>query len=94
MIHIQLERAVAAATGEKLRTIQRLGFSLADPLLVRFDPEPFDDVSIVDWDEVDAERLGLFPDRQRRRSRFQQFSWHRARAWMDESRVARIFKAI
>ena len=35
-------RAVAAATGETVRTIRQRGFSLADPLFVDHDPEPYD----------------------------------------------------
>ena len=35
-------RAVAAATGETVRTIRHRGFSLADPLFVDHDPEPYD----------------------------------------------------
>jgi hypothetical protein len=52
MTHAQLTRAVAIATGESRRTIGRLGFSLADPLETRFDPEPSDVVKFLDWDEV------------------------------------------
>ena len=42
---------VASATGENPCTIDCRGFSLADPLVVDFDPEPF-----LDWDSVDADR--------------------------------------
>lgn len=53
----ELNRAVAKATGENLRIISRLGFSLADPLLVEYDPEPCDvEDMIVDWDRLDLER--------------------------------------
>ena len=51
MTQRQLDRAVARATGENLRIITRLGFSLADPLFVEHDPEPCDiEEMIVDWD--------------------------------------------
>jgi hypothetical protein len=40
MSHIALCRAVARATGESLASIRDHGFSLADPLVVRHDPEP------------------------------------------------------
>ncbi len=40
MSHCQLLSAVSHATGESRRTIDRLGFSLATPLDVSFDPEP------------------------------------------------------
>jgi hypothetical protein len=62
MTALQIARAVARATGESVREIRRRGFSLADPVEVDFDPEP-DDRSplMVDWDELDAQRVGLFP---------------------------------
>lgn len=57
-----LERAVARATGETCREIRRLGFALADPQQVEFDPEPFElPPQVVDWDDVDAQRPALFP---------------------------------
>lgn len=40
MTQSQINRAVAQATGEDVGTISRLGFSLADPAVVRYDPEP------------------------------------------------------
>jgi len=53
----EVNRAVAKATGENLRIISRLGFSLADPLSVEHDPEPSDvEDMIVDWDKLDMQR--------------------------------------
>ena len=53
----QLHHAVARATGETLDTIKRMGFSLADPETVRYDPEPSRRPPlVVDWDELDASR--------------------------------------
>ena len=53
----ELNRAVAKATGENLQIISRLGFSLADPVLVEHDPEPSDVKDmIVDWDALDLQR--------------------------------------
>ncbi len=57
----EVNRAVAAATGETVSTIAELGFSLADPSMVTHDPEPCDadaswEAKTVDWDELDAER--------------------------------------
>jgi hypothetical protein len=49
----ELEEAVARETGESLATIHGLGFSIADPLEVRYDPEqrrPF----VFDWDSQSA----------------------------------------
>jgi hypothetical protein len=57
-----LNRLVARATGESRRTVAGLGFSLADPLVVEHDPEPYDELaSYVDWDELDAKRYRLCP---------------------------------
>ena len=63
MTQAQLDRAVAAATGESRRTIGQLGFSLADPLQTQFDPEPSDVARFLDWDRVARgryARLGVF----------------------------------
>lgn len=62
MTYRQLQRAVAAATGESLREIRHRGFGQADPQKVAFDPEP-DDVppQAVDWDALERERCALFP---------------------------------
>ena len=40
MTQAQLDRAVARATGEPISNVVRRGFSLADPIRVRYDPEP------------------------------------------------------
>jgi len=55
----ELERAVAAATGETRREIRRRGFQLLTPELDL--AADGDDGSIVDWDALDAERPVLFP---------------------------------
>jgi len=54
----QLDRAVALQTGESLATIQSRGFSIVEPP----DLEPL----VLDWDEVQAERVALFPGYERR----------------------------
>ena len=62
MTQHQLDRAVAKATFENLRVITRLGFSLADPVFVEHDPEPYDgdgvdlETKVIDWDEHDLRR--------------------------------------
>ncbi|MBN70215.1 MAG: hypothetical protein CME32_13160 [Gimesia sp.] len=57
MMQAQLDQQVAQATGEDLGEVRFRGFSLADPLTVRFDPEPCDlPPQILDWDLVDLER--------------------------------------
>jgi hypothetical protein len=58
----QLDRAVARATGETRNTVRRLGFSIADPPVVRHDPEPsLRAPLVVDWDELDAQRSSSPP---------------------------------
>jgi hypothetical protein len=68
MTQAELNVAVATATGEPVSRIAEMGFSVADPAEVFFDPEP-DDVApqTIDWDEVDAERDVVFPVSYRRR---------------------------
>ncbi len=61
MTQAELEQAVAHATGESRRTVHALGFSVADPDTVRYDPEPPRRGQTVDWDELDAHRVSLFP---------------------------------
>lgn len=51
MSSAQLEREVAAATGESLRRIRRHGFQLACPDVVDFDPQPSGPPATIDWDE-------------------------------------------
>ncbi len=55
MTQSELNRAVAKSTGETIAEIKHLGFGLADPDQVSFDPEP-DDGNYVDWDATQAER--------------------------------------
>lgn len=62
----ELDRAVATATGEDLRTIRRLGFSVIDLHDHDFDPEPdLRAPQIVDWDELDRQRHSPLNDRSR-----------------------------
>ena len=57
MTQAEIDRAVALATGEPVCTVSELGFSLADPDPVDYDPEPSDiEDLIVDWDALDARR--------------------------------------
>ena len=57
MTQQELDRAVAAATGETLCEVRRIGFSLADPKSVEFDPEPYGlPPQIVDWDQLGLAR--------------------------------------
>lgn len=49
MTQCEIDSAVALATGETVANIHHLGFGLADPLEVEFDPEPRDPL-VLDWD--------------------------------------------
>lgn len=59
MTQLELDTAVAVATGESISAIRQLGFSLADPLDVDFDPEPRRPL-MFDWDTRD---VGVWPSR-------------------------------
>jgi hypothetical protein len=52
MTQADLNRAVAAATGETVETIARQGFNFVEVMPV--DREPL----VFDWDEEDARQLG------------------------------------
>lgn len=52
MTQMQIDCQVAAATGESLHTIECLGFSIADQLTPRHDPEPQGRVKYLNWDRV------------------------------------------
>jgi hypothetical protein len=51
MTQQQIDLEVSRVTGEDLSEVRHLGFSIADPDEVCFDPEP-DDLppQVVDWD--------------------------------------------
>ncbi len=78
MTQHELNHAVARATGDNLRVITRLGFSLADPVFVEHDPEPYGahigqcdlfepGETIIDWDEHELQRnTPVVPQRSRR----------------------------
>lgn len=51
MTQQQLDEAVAAVLCEDVGVIRELGFSLADPLDVAFDPEPRQPW-VFDWDSL------------------------------------------
>lgn len=53
MTQAELDRELSRKTGESVGTIRNLGFSLVETP----DPEPL----TVDWDELDAVRVGIFP---------------------------------
>jgi hypothetical protein len=49
MTQYEIDTAVARATGESVAVIHDRGFGLADPVDVRFDPEPRRPL-VFDWD--------------------------------------------
>ena len=57
MTQQEIDSAVADVTGETLCDVRRIGFTIADPLEVNFDPEP-DQLppNIIDWDELELQR--------------------------------------
>ena len=61
MTQRELDRRVAQATGESVSTISAFGFVLLSPQTDECEPQ------VVDWDEVDAQRVGLFPQARKRR---------------------------
>ena len=55
MTQRDLDLSIARATGESLPEIRRLGFGIADPIKVRFDPEPSHvPPQWLDWDQTDS----------------------------------------
>jgi hypothetical protein len=60
MTRRQFELELSRATGESISIIRSRGFTPVEPP----DLEPL----VVNWDEVQAERMGLFPARQRRQA--------------------------
>lgn len=65
MTQARIDRAVAAATGEDISTIKRMGFSIANLDHPEFDPDPALP-RVVDWDALNEERVVIFPVCQRR----------------------------
>jgi hypothetical protein len=51
MTQREINQAVATVTGENIGLIHDLGFSIADPLDVSFDPEPRRPL-MLDWDSM------------------------------------------
>jgi hypothetical protein len=51
MTQLDLNRAVARATGESISLVDHVGFHLADPLEVNYDPEPRRPL-VLDWDNM------------------------------------------
>ena len=53
-----LNRSLSRATGESVRTIKRLGFSLFDPGANNAEPDSIDlPPQVVDWDQLELDRM-------------------------------------
>jgi hypothetical protein len=64
MTQRQLNRAIARATGDSLKTITRMGFSVVDPFVAPDNDRPTAfGPNVVDWDQQDAERMSYMPQR-------------------------------
>lgn len=57
MTQSSLEEMIAKTTGDDLRDIRRIGFQLADPVVVNSAAEPsYYSPNYVDWDDIDRQR--------------------------------------
>ena len=63
MTQADLDLQIARRTGESLSTIRGMGFVPLTTVPIESDYRP----QIVDWDELDAQRVGLLPHRRARR---------------------------
>lgn len=53
MTQREIDRAVAARTGESLSQIRHLGFGIEDPALAEYDLEPSSRPPLmIDWDSI------------------------------------------
>jgi hypothetical protein len=56
----ELNRSLSRATGESVRTIKRLGFTLFDPDANEADADCIDlPPQVVDWDRLELDRISL-----------------------------------
>ena len=55
-----LNRSLSRVTGESVRTIKRLGFSLFDPGANNTESDAIDlPPQVVDWDQLEIDRISL-----------------------------------
>jgi len=62
MNQADLNRAVARVTGESVSTIAEMGFVTLPTILVEREP------LMVDWDQLDRQRVSVFPQRSRQQT--------------------------
>ena len=60
MTQADLDRQIARRTGENISTIRGMGFVPLTSIPIEAEHKP----QVVDWDELDEQRTGLFPGRQ------------------------------
>ena len=65
MTQSEIDRAVARATGEPVSAVRQFGFSIVEPGAALCEPEPCHVPQVVNWDELDAQRVSLHPSRRR-----------------------------
>lgn len=63
MTQADLDRQISRRTGESLSVIRGRGFSPLTPVPYESESRP----NVVDWDEMDSQRTGVFPSRRRPR---------------------------
>jgi hypothetical protein len=63
MTQQEIDSALHSIIGESLNEIRRRGFSLADPMDVDFDPEPYNGPDLIDWDDLELRRNIAVVDR-------------------------------
>jgi hypothetical protein len=61
MTQSELNHAIARVTGESVLKIAAMGFVPLTSVPVEREPH------VVDWDELDSQRIGYLPQRSRRR---------------------------
>ena len=54
-----INRLVSKATGENMREVRRMGFSIADPYRVHYDPDSRATRGrMIDWDDLQNDQVG------------------------------------
>ena len=62
MTQIDLNRAVACATGESVSAIAKMGLGTLTTIPVERE------TMLVDWDQLDQQRVSVFPQRSRQQT--------------------------
>ena len=57
MTQAELNREIAAVTGESMSTVRHMGFVPLTPVPYERDRDPL----VVDWEELERERMMLYP---------------------------------